>query len=342
MFNDMSTLNLIALFLASIGIVIGLFFGCYFLVAKKLTSSVVFLAFYLFAYSLFFAEAIYFTLFNNSLIYRYFFFGLPLIAASSLFLYCKENSNLSIKTLGFSFGPFILYSIVVLFYPFTIDYAPELLYVILLVTALILGIIPLVTALKTTPNNLPLQKKQWITQLCIANLILVMYHFLLFTGFISYLLGGAILFSVFVFLFGSWAIKNPGIFLVSKEKYSQSNLNKDASDFWMQKIQLQMEIKKWHLNPEANLGLLAKEIGLSSKEVSQIINESQNLNYSQYITKHRINEAKKLLLKPENANCKIIAIAYDSGFNSISSFNAAFKKSTGKTASEYRYNFSKP
>ena len=53
-------------------------------------------------------------------------------------------------------------------------------------------------------------------------------------------------------------------------------------------------------------------------------------------SQYRINHVKKLFEDKEYFNSTIINIAYDSGFNSKSAFNTAFKKQTGMTPSAYR------
>jgi AraC-like DNA-binding protein len=55
----------------------------------------------------------------------------------------------------------------------------------------------------------------------------------------------------------------------------------------------------------------------------------------------RIEEAKRLLHQEEFKNQTIASIAFEVGFNSISSFNTAFKKATGETPMAYRQRLSK-
>jgi AraC-like DNA-binding protein len=45
---------------------------------------------------------------------------------------------------------------------------------------------------------------------------------------------------------------------------------------------------------------------------------------------------KRRLVAPQNSHLKIEEIAFDTGFNAKSTFQAAFKKFTGMTPSEYR------
>jgi AraC-like DNA-binding protein len=49
-----------------------------------------------------------------------------------------------------------------------------------------------------------------------------------------------------------------------------------------------------------------------------------------------VEEVKKRLEDPAYAHYSILGIALDCGFNAKSSFNAAFKKFTGSTPSQYR------
>ncbi|HEX2861983.1 MAG TPA: helix-turn-helix domain-containing protein, partial [Lacunisphaera sp.] len=52
-----------------------------------------------------------------------------------------------------------------------------------------------------------------------------------------------------------------------------------------------------------------------------------------YLTHHRVSHAQRLLATTDE---KIVAIAFSSGFNSISRFNEAFRRACGCTPREYR------
>jgi AraC-like DNA-binding protein len=71
-------------------------------------------------------------------------------------------------------------------------------------------------------------------------------------------------------------------------------------------------------------------------KLSQVINESFNQNFYDYINTYRIEESKRLLQNPESEKYKIISIAYDSGFSTKSAFYNAFRKNTGITPGEYQ------
>ena len=61
-------------------------------------------------------------------------------------------------------------------------------------------------------------------------------------------------------------------------------------------------------------------------------------NFYYLINEYRVGEVKKRLKNPKYKNLTILAIAYDSGFNSKSAFNTIFKDMTGLTPSQYLKN----
>ncbi|MFD2561613.1 helix-turn-helix domain-containing protein [Aquimarina rubra] len=131
-------------------------------------------------------------------------------------------------------------------------------------------------------------------------------------------------------------MKKPYVFKAFTEKYQNSTIERNEASKIMRKLQTLMEEKKLYLNPTLSLFELSAELSISSKELSQVINQIESKNYSQYISEYRVKEAQHLLTAPDYSKITITAIAYDSGFNSISTFNSAFKKHSGMTAFEYR------
>lgn len=92
-----------------------------------------------------------------------------------------------------------------------------------------------------------------------------------------------------------------------------------------------MQDEKPYLNPELNLEKLADKVGFSSKKLSTLLNQGFNKSFYQYINAYRVQEFKGRLAKAENQHLTLLAIAFDSGFNSKSTFNYIFKKETGQT-----------
>lgn len=93
-------------------------------------------------------------------------------------------------------------------------------------------------------------------------------------------------------------------------------------------------------DPSLTLPKVAKQLAVSAHLLSAAINKKSGQNFSDFINGYRIREAQKLLLMPEYSHQKIASIAFEIGFNSLSAFNASFKKITSMTPSEFRNNAS--
>ncbi len=97
-----------------------------------------------------------------------------------------------------------------------------------------------------------------------------------------------------------------------------------------------MEKEKLHLDPGLTLAKLAQATAIPAKHLSQVINERYRQNFNDFVNRYRVEAAKRLLLDPAAREFKLLRIAYESGFNSKSVFNAAFKKHAGLSPSEFR------
>jgi AraC-like DNA-binding protein len=104
----------------------------------------------------------------------------------------------------------------------------------------------------------------------------------------------------------------------------------------VQKLLDYMEQKKPYLNEALTLTGLAKELKMTRNRLSQLINNDIGDNFYNFINKYRVEEVKKYISSPNNKNYTILALAYEAGFPSKSSFNSIFKKFTGLTPSEYK------
>ncbi len=116
-------------------------------------------------------------------------------------------------------------------------------------------------------------------------------------------------------------------------RYSQSNLDEKEAKKINDRLKVRLEKDKLFLEADLSLHKLAKVIDTKPHYLSQVINQFHHRNFHEFVNMYRIEVAKTLLTETQ---LKIEAIAYDSGFNSISTFNVAFKKETGLTPSEFK------
>ncbi|MEL6842131.1 MAG: helix-turn-helix transcriptional regulator [Bacteroidota bacterium] len=119
-------------------------------------------------------------------------------------------------------------------------------------------------------------------------------------------------------------------------RYANSSFREAALQNNIERLATLMQHEKLYLDSELSLAKLSEKLGISSKELSQSINQNSGRNYSQYIAELRVEAAKRMLRSPEHQHYKIAAIAFECGFNSLSSFNATFKKISGMTPKAFR------
>ena len=92
-----------------------------------------------------------------------------------------------------------------------------------------------------------------------------------------------------------------------------------------------MKEEKWFQNPSLSLRKLAENVNISSNKLSWLLNERIGQNFNEYINSLRLENFKENALNPANSHLTLLGLAYESGFNSKSVFNAFFKKIEGMT-----------
>ncbi|MGD2086431.1 MAG: helix-turn-helix domain-containing protein [Candidatus Aminicenantes bacterium] len=120
------------------------------------------------------------------------------------------------------------------------------------------------------------------------------------------------------------------------KKYEQSTLTAQKADQHLNRLLRYMEEEKPYLEFELTLGDIARQLSIPQKELSQVINERLNKNFCTFINEYRIQEARRLLLGNSGKTLSVLDIAYESGFNSKTSFNMVFKKHLQMTPTHFR------
>ncbi len=150
----------------------------------------------------------------------------------------------------------------------------------------------------------------------------------------SYLLAALMLASVGIGLY--WAAERRKRIEEDDERYQASNLSKPRARMYTRKLVTYMKEEKPYLDPNISAAALAEALDIPLKHLSQVINQQLNRNFKHFVNEYRIQEAKIRLLDPREQDFVLLKIALDVGFNSKSAFNAAFKKFTGTSPSQYR------
>lgn len=122
----------------------------------------------------------------------------------------------------------------------------------------------------------------------------------------------------------------------SPRPVSQKEITNKAFDPDLKtKIEEVMTSDKVFRNPELTLFDMAKLLDTNPKKVSNTINKGFKMNFNDFVNSYRTREVISTIESKEDNVKTLVGIAYDSGFNSKSTFNRAFKKYTGLTPKEY-------
>ncbi len=129
-------------------------------------------------------------------------------------------------------------------------------------------------------------------------------------------------------------LKKPALFNQSR-KYAVSTLKEPDKARIRKRLAFMMEEQKTYTNPDLTLPELAQTLSIAPCHLSQIINESYQQNFRDFINRYRVEESKRKL-QGKDSKSGVLETAFAVGFNSKSAFNSAFKKFTGITPKEFK------
>ncbi len=124
-------------------------------------------------------------------------------------------------------------------------------------------------------------------------------------------------------------------YLPEQEKYARTGLENEEAEKLMTRLETLMQTENPFTNSELTLKDLAGMLNCSPNHLSQVINSKYGKTFYHYINSYRIKEFLEKTSLPESKKFTFLALAYDCGFNSKTTFNKYFKLETGKTPSEY-------
>jgi AraC-like DNA-binding protein len=171
-------------------------------------------------------------------------------------------------------------------------------------------------------------------------IIWVAYVLNLFDDLIPYVVG-PVLYSVVAYLISFIVISKGYLQDVDLEKYKTTRVSDEQIAHLFSKASALIVEQKQFKNPELTLKSLSEALNVSTQVLSMVINQKSQKNFNAFVNHYRVDEAIRLLNDRGYQNLTISSIAYEVGFNSISSFNSAFKKQTNKTPQAYRQQLTK-
>lgn len=141
--------------------------------------------------------------------------------------------------------------------------------------------------------------------------------------------------SFFIYFIGYHSFQRQEVLrMYEQSKYDKSSLSETAAVSILNELKTVMQKEKPYLNSTLKLPELSTRLELTQNQISQVINDLEGKNFSDFVNSYRIDLARELLL--DSSEKRIIEVAYASGFNTKASFNGVFKKFTGMSPSQFK------
>lgn len=192
-------------------------------------------------------------------------------------------------------------------------------------------------------SNLPFKREKynpyhlWLSLLLCSVLVLWLIYF--FISY-SYFVIGSITFSILFYSFFLFYIFNKKEYVQifrHEKKYADKKIEDTKANVLVDQLTIIMKEQKLYKNSNLKSSDIAKELDISTHQLSQLLNDNLNTNFSTFINRFRIQEAKEIL--QINTKYTLEAIGNESGFNSKSTFFTTFKKLVGMTPAKYKEQF---
>lgn len=139
---------------------------------------------------------------------------------------------------------------------------------------------------------------------------------------------------------GVEAFLRPELILVELSPIKRlPTLSKDESDQLLKAtnwLRGELETNLFYKDASLTLASLAKALQITPHELSRIINQGTGKNFNDLINEYRVKEVIRKMQDPTYQRMTLQGIAYESGFNSKSTFNRTFKQLTNQSPLEYQ------
>ncbi|RYY74055.1 MAG: AraC family transcriptional regulator [Gammaproteobacteria bacterium] len=122
-----------------------------------------------------------------------------------------------------------------------------------------------------------------------------------------------------------------------KPQLRSIELSPEAARQLDEQLDALIETHKPYLDEDISLPKLASLLGVTSHQLSELLNIHKSTNFYDFLNGLRYQESLRLLLNNDD-ELTIADIAYRSGFNNRNSFYKVFKEKTGVTPTQYKRN----
>ena len=123
-----------------------------------------------------------------------------------------------------------------------------------------------------------------------------------------------------------------------KNKIRNTVSDKAANEI-LRKLRHELENKKCYLEPELNINTLAQRTGTNREYLSQIIHQTYDKNFNEFVNYYRVHESVEILkqiVADGHENWTMEMVAEKSGFKYTSTYNPAFKFVMNMSPTEFK------
>ena len=119
-----------------------------------------------------------------------------------------------------------------------------------------------------------------------------------------------------------------------RARYAQSQLAGVDLEKLERRLAELMDTERVYRREDLTLPALATLVETTPHRLSEYLNKIQQVSFSDFVNRHRVQTARELLLaRPDET---VLSIAFEVGFNSKSAFNKAFVRFAGSSPTRFR------
>jgi AraC-like DNA-binding protein len=179
---------------------------------------------------------------------------------------------------------------------------------------------------------------KWLLSIYGGNLVILLFYFLsLIHAPFTTCLNGSIVFSFMLYLIITILLyrkKTDDLFQFVPEKTKEKKFDDTLARALLEKLEKLMIDQEIFKDPELKLSTLASRVGIPPYHLSALLNDHLEQNFTSFVNGYRVAEACRVLRSDHRLTLE--SVGYEVGFNSKSTFFAAFKKQMGMTPLAYQ------
>ena len=146
--------------------------------------------------------------------------------------------------------------------------------------------------------------------------------------------------SLLMYFIGFYSLTQPDIFRIPIVNVHNSENNKERLklaevEIIKQLIETSMRKEKIYLISDLSLSFFAEKIKTTPNNLSWVLNKVYQKNFYEFINEYRVKDFIERIKNNQHKQLTIFSVALESGFNTKSTFNKAFKTITKETPSSF-------